>query len=221
MRKGGPEMTGAGHAQHSKEATIACGLQRFQGLLVPFHSLGLTGDSTCRPVSALFRPLSDAHALILSQFWFWFQVVFFSAVKPHDAIFGSVPGHSKRSTTSTDCTSILNIWQINEEMEYSTVYNLSGMSTFQNHSKYEQTLPNDLEMSLFQVPKLDKINTNPQRTIEQTRGMNKQWERAALVVTVGPIETCTKWAPGVRTRPTLAFPFHYFLLPLTWVWYDT
>ena len=38
--EGAPELTGAGHAQHSKEATIACGLQRFQGLLVPFRSWG-------------------------------------------------------------------------------------------------------------------------------------------------------------------------------------
>ena len=75
-------------------------------------------------------------------------------------------------------------------------------------------------MSMLQVPKLDKINASPQRTEdEHTCRINKQWERDALVVTVGPIKLHQKWAPGVRTRPTLAFPFHYFLPPLlTWVW---
>ena len=44
---------------------------------------------------------------------------------------------------------------------------------------------NNLEMSMLQVPKLDKINASPQRTEdEHTCRINKQWERDALVVTV-------------------------------------
>jgi len=70
---------------------------------------------------------------------------------------------------------------------------------------------------MLQVPKLDKINASPQRTEdEHTCRINKQWERDALVVTVGPIKLHQKWAPGVRsyqTYPSLSISL-FFATPI-------
>ena len=100
--EGAPEATGTGHAQHSKEATIACGLQRFQGLLVPFRSWG-------SPATVLAGQFQRSSFLFLEtlELWilsclmsskkivlvsFWFKVVF-PLQCSQDAIFGSVSDH--------------------------------------------------------------------------------------------------------------------------------
>jgi hypothetical protein len=98
--EGAPEVTGAGHAQHSKEATIACGLQRFQGLLVPFRSWG-SPDTVLAGQFQRCSFLFDAGALNFVLVSFWFQVVF----PLQCSIFGSVAGRSRCGASSADCTS--------------------------------------------------------------------------------------------------------------------
>ena len=110
-------MTGAGHAQHSKEATIVCGLERFHFISGPAlspsaPSLGLT---TATVLAGQFRHCSQCSCsgFCLSRLYFGlFQVVFplqyQCTTATRDVIFHSVPaaaGHSKCSTTSADCTS--------------------------------------------------------------------------------------------------------------------
>lgn len=60
-------MTGAGHAQHSKEATFACGLERFHFISGPACPLALPPWGSPRPqcLPASFATVHNARALVL------------------------------------------------------------------------------------------------------------------------------------------------------------
>jgi len=109
-------MTGAGHAQHSKEATIVCGLERFHFISRPACPLPLPPWGSPRPqcLPASFATVHNARALGFVCLGFWFISGRFPSAVPvyHSHARCDLPftvpaaaGHSKCSTTSADCTS--------------------------------------------------------------------------------------------------------------------
>ena len=149
---------------------------KVSGPACPLPLLGLTGHSACQPVSALLLlPLWRWSLGLWNLSWFCF-VSTFKVVFPlqcsQDAIFGSVSGHSRCGTTS--CR-LYKYWWISfffwlQEDSCRVLQCTRRLSPQRNEhipqpfrSNVNKTI-NNLEMFLLQVPKLDKINTSPQRT---------------------------------------------------------